>query len=85
MAEKRPSLADAVRAAVPPAPVRSVTWIARLAPEVAAELEAIKAAWKAGRQPGSKRALATVLVAELHDRGLSDIGLQGVTAWLGRD
>ena len=85
MAEKRLSLADAVRAAVPPAPVRSVTWVARLAPEVAAELEQIKRDWKAGLQPGSKRALAQVLVAELHARGLSDIGLQGVTAWLSRD
>lgn len=85
MAEKRLSLADAIRAAVPPGPVRSKAWWQAIAPDVLAELEAVKADWKAGRLPGSKAALARAIQAELSARGLSDIGSQGVTAWLGQD
>lgn len=85
MAEKRTSLADAIRAAVPPAPVRSKAWWQAVAPDVLAELEAVRADWKAGRLPGSKSALARAIQAELSARGLSDIGSQGVTAWLNQD
>jgi len=85
MAEKRPSLADAIRAAVPPAPIRSRAWWHGLPPDVLAELEAVRADWKAGRLPGSKSALARAIQAELSARGLSDVGIQGITAWLGQD
>jgi len=70
---------------VPASPVRSTTWFSRLDPSAAAELASVKADWRAGRQPGSKRALAQAIVEEMHARGLSDIGIQGVTAWLARD
>lgn len=85
MAEKRPSLADAIRAAVPPSPIRSRAWWHGLPPDALAELEAVKADWKAGRLPGSKSALARAIQAELSARGLSDVGIQGITAWLGQD
>jgi len=79
------TLSDAIRAKVPATPVRSVCWFSRLAPEAAAEIAAVKADWKAGRLRGSKRALGQVIVEELHARGLSQIGLQGVVAWLGKE
>ena len=82
---KSVTLSDAIRAKVPASPVRSTTWFSRLDPEAAAEIAAVKADWRAGRLPGSKRALAQAIVEEMHARGLSDIGLSGVTAWLGRD
>jgi hypothetical protein len=85
MADGRPSLGDAIRAAVPPAPVRSKSWWHALPPDVMAELHDVRADWKAGRLPGSKQALATAIRAELSARGLSDIGIQGITSWLGQD
>lgn len=82
MAEKMPSLADAIRAAVPAITRRNVCWWERLDAATLAELEAIRAEWRAGRLPGSKAALARAIAEQLVARGLSDVGKQGVTTWL---
>lgn len=85
MADKRPSLGDAIRAAVPPVPRRGLAWWARIPPDALAELETVRADWRAGRLPGSKSALARAIAEELAARGISDVGRQGVTTWLGAD
>ena len=82
---KSVTLSDAIRAKVPASTVRSLTWFHRLDAATAEELSGLKADWKSGRLPGSKHALARAIVDELHTRGLSDIGLNGVTAWLRKD
>ena len=84
MADKRPSLTDAIRAAVPPVVRRQLSWWERLDAATVAELEAIREDWRAGRIPGSKTSLAKAIARELSERGLSDIGTQGVTSWLGK-
>lgn len=85
MADKRPGLADAIRAAVPPVVRRAVCWWEKLDAETLAELEAIRADFRSGRLGQSKSAVAAAVVAELSSRGLSDIGKQGVTTWLGAE
>ena len=82
MAEKRPSLAEAIRAAVPPVSRRSVCWWERLPADTLAELEAIREEWRSGRLAGSKSALARAIAEQLNARGISDVGKQGVTTWL---
>ena len=83
MADKRPSLADAIRAAVPPVTRRAVCWWEKLDADTLAELEAIRAEWQSGRLPGSKAAMARAISEQLVARGLSDVGSQGVKTWLG--
>ncbi|MGI9176820.1 MAG: hypothetical protein ACR2IT_03065 [Pirellulales bacterium] len=83
MADKVPSLTDAIRAAVPAVVRRNVCWWERLDAATLAELEAIRSEWHAGRMPGSKAALSKAIAEQLVARGLSDVGPQGVTTWLG--
>lgn len=79
---KNQSLTDAIRAAVPPCPRRSRPWWEKLDAETLAELEAIRTDHLSGRLPGSRQALAKAITDQLNARGLSDIGVQGVTTWL---
>lgn len=83
MAEKVPSLTDAIRAAVPAITRRNLQWWEKLDAATLAELEAIRAEWQSGRIPGSKAAMARAISEQLVARGLSDVGSQGVTTWLG--
>jgi hypothetical protein len=57
-------------------------WYERVAPEHQAELAAIKAAWRAGELGSRKKTLARDLSVRLRERGISDVGEQGVIAWL---
>ena len=82
MADKRGSLSDAIRAAVPSMVRRSTCWWERIDAETLAELEAIREEWRSGRLAGSKSALARAIADQLNARGLSDVGKQGVTSWL---
>lgn len=59
-----------------------VRWYERVAPEHQAELIAIKAAWQAGELGKRKKTLARDLSTRLRARGISDVGEQGVIAWL---
>ena len=76
------SLADAIRAAVPPAPRRMLAWHERIPAEVLAELEQVKREHRAGKLQGTRYGLATTISEQLRLRGLSDVGIQGVSAWL---
>jgi hypothetical protein len=53
-----------------------------LAPEHREELDAIKADWVAGELGSRKKTLARALAENMRTRGISDVGMQGVIAWL---
>lgn len=76
------SLADAIRAAVPPPPRRTLPWHERLPADVLAELEEVKREHRAGKLQGTRVALAITISEQLRLRGLSEVGMQGVSAWL---
>ena len=76
------SLADAIRANVPPPPRRTLPWHERIPADVLAELEQVKREHRAGTLPGTRYGLAATISEQLRLRGLSDVGIQGVSAWL---
>ena len=76
------SLADAIRAAIPPPPRRTLPWYERLPADVLAELEEVKREHRAGKLQGTRVALAICISEQLRLRGLSEVGMQGVSAWL---
>ena len=84
MGKKIPSgsLLDDVREAMANVRHGSKRWYERVAPEHQAELVAIKAAWQAGELGKRKKTLARDLSTRLRARGISDVGEQGVIAWL---
>lgn len=82
---KPPSLADAIRAAVPAVVRRSRRWDELLDADTLADLKAVRDDWRSGRLAGSKTSIAKVIASELNARGLSEIGVQGVLSWLARD
>ena len=75
-------LLDDVRKAMANARHGSKRWHEKVAPEHQAELAAIKAAWLAGELGARKKTLARSLAENMRSRGISDVGLQGVLAWL---
>jgi hypothetical protein len=75
-------LLDDVRRAVSDARNGPATWYERLAPEHREELDAIKAEWTAGELGSRKKTLARALAENMRSRGISDVGMQGVIAWL---
>jgi hypothetical protein len=81
---KNPSggLLEDVRKAMADARHGPATWWERVAPEYRDELNAIKAAWQAGELGTRKKTLARALAGNMRSRGISDVGLQGVLAWL---
>ena len=76
------SLRDDVRKAVSDARIGSPTWYERLAPEHREELDAIKADWVAGELGERKKTVARALAENMRVRGISNVGMQGVIAWL---
>ena len=80
--KKSPSLLEDVREAMANVRHGSKRWYERVAAEHQAELVAIKAAWKAGELGKRKKTLARDLSIRLRARGISDVGEQGVVAWL---
>ena len=82
--KKSPSdgLLDDVREAMAKVRHGSKKWHEKIAPEHQAELTAIKAAWLAGELGTRKKTLARSLAENMRSRGISDVGLQGVLAWL---
>ena len=75
-------LLDDVRKAVSDARVGPATWYERLAPKHREEQDAIKAEWKSGELGTRKKTLARALAENMRSRGISDVGMQGVIAWL---
>jgi len=75
-------LLEDVRKAVSDARHGPATWYERLAHEHRAELDAIKAEWTAGELGSRKKTVARALAENMRVRGISDVGMQGVIAWL---
>jgi hypothetical protein len=57
-------------------------WYEKVDAEHQAELAAIKAAWQAGELGTRRKTLARAIAARLQERGISEVGEQGVIAWL---
>ena len=57
-------------------------WHEKVDTEHLDELNAIKAAWRAGELGTRKKTLARNISAKLRARGISEVGEQGVIAWL---
>ena len=83
MAKAKPRLLDDLREAMAQVRHGSKRWHEKLAAEHLAELVAIKAAWRAGELGTRKKTLARTISVKLRERGISDVGEQGVVAWLG--
>jgi hypothetical protein len=83
MAKAKLSLLEDLRGAMAQVRHGSKRWYEKIAPEHLAELVAIKAAWRAGELGTRKKTLARTISAKLRERGISDVGEQGVVAWLG--
>ena len=75
-------LLEDVRRALSNARYGPASWYERLAPEHRAELDAIKAEWTAGRLGSRRKTLARALASNMRARGISNVGEQGVIAWL---
>ena len=75
-------LLDDVREAMAAVRHGSQRWHEKVADEHQAELAALKAAWLAGELGSRKKTLARNISARLRARGISDVGEQGVIAWL---
>ena len=75
-------LLDDVREAMAKVRHGSKKWHEKVAAEHQAELAAVKAAWLAGELGARKKTLARSLAVNMRHRGISDIGEQGVIAWL---
>jgi hypothetical protein len=75
-------LLDDVREAMAAVRHGSKRWHEKVGPEHQAELAALKAAWQAGELGTRKKTLARTISARLNERGISDVGEQGVIAWL---
>lgn len=76
------SLLDDVRKAMAAVRHGSKKWYEKVDDEHQAELAAIKAAWLAGELGSRRKTLARNISARLRARGISDVGEQGVIAWL---
>jgi hypothetical protein len=76
------SLTDAIRAAIPPTPRGTLPWYERLPADKRAELEELKREHRAGLLPGTRYGLAATISEQLRLRGLANVGIQGVSAWL---
>jgi hypothetical protein len=75
-------LLDDVREAMANVRHGSKRWYEKVDAEHQAELAAIKAAWLAGELGTRRKTLARTISARLKERGISDVGEQGVIAWL---
>jgi len=75
-------LLDDVREAMAAVRHGSKKWHEKVAPEHQAELAALRGAWLAGELGTRKKTLARNISARLRERGISEVGEQGVIAWL---
>jgi len=57
-------------------------WYEKISPEHLDELAAIRSAWQAGELGTRKKTLARTISVRLRERGISDVGVSGVIAWL---
>jgi len=80
--KKSQSLLDDVREAMANVRLGSKRWHEKVDAEHQAELAAIKTAWLAGELGTRRKTLARTISARLKELGISDVGEQGVIAWL---
>lgn len=80
MAKKR-SLFDEVLASAANMP-RTRTWFDRVPDELRQELLELRKVWHGGRTGLTKQAIGRQIIASLEARGVTGIGIQGVTNWL---
>lgn len=80
--QTRATLTDAVLAQAKNNVPVPQTWFTRLPAEVRAELDALKAQWRAGELAIQKRPLARAIIDTMRERGYQTAGLQGVEDWL---
>jgi hypothetical protein len=80
--KKSSGLLDDVREAMANVRLGSKRWYEKVDAEHQAELAAIKAAWLAGELGTRRKTLARTVSARLKELGISDVGEQGVIAWL---
>jgi hypothetical protein len=78
------SLVDAVIESLPRKVHGTAPWHERVAPEHKAELEELRAAWKSGELKVPRNTAARFIAAQLHERGISTVGTQGVNEWLAK-
>jgi hypothetical protein len=82
MAKAKPSLLDSLRDSMSQARHGGKRWHEKLMPEQLAELAEIKTAWLAGELGTRKKTLARAISANLAERGICNVGMYGVIAWL---
>lgn len=75
-------LLNDVRKAVSDASKKPATWYERLTPAHRKELDAIRSEWASGKLGTRKKTAARAIAANMRTRGISDVGMQGVIAWL---
>jgi hypothetical protein len=80
--KKSSGLLDDVREAMANVRLGSKRWYEKVDAEHQAELAAIKTAWLAGELGTRRKTLARTISARLKELGISDVGEQGVIAWL---
>jgi hypothetical protein len=75
-------LLDDVRKAVSEANKGPATWYEQLTPEHRKELDAIRSEWASGKLGTRKKTVARAIADNMRTRGISNVGMQGVRAWL---
>lgn len=78
---KKPSLFDEVLASSKNMQ-RSRTWFDRVPQDLRSELLGLRKVWQSGDTGLTKRALGRQIIASLEARGVTGLGIQGVTSWL---
>lgn len=82
---KQQSLLAAVKGSIPKHTPGSLAWYQRLKPADLAEVQKVKDAFKSGEIGAPMSTVARAIVSALASRGISNIGKQGVIAWLQKD
>ena len=85
MAKAKPRLLDDVILTASSVVQGTIPWHKRLAAEHEQEVLELKAAWLTGKVPFPLRTYARAISKHLRDRGIANIGEQGVQSWLTRD
>lgn len=80
MAKKQTFLGEVLAAAANRP--RSRTWFDRVPGELRMELLELRKVWQSGTTGLTKQALGRQIVASLEARGVTGLGIQGVTNWL---
>lgn len=81
-APKKPNLRELILAKLAALPPRHKTWFDRLDPESKELVVGLKREWLEGVHKTSAIRLAELIATTLRESGESNVGTQGVVAWL---